>query len=393
MKIEYLIFFYMTVSVLMGAFELCFLLYERIRDKAFDIRSKRMAEVLGREIEENADFPTDEHKRIIRKNMKHLAGLESFDLSMEQLQQTDAKKSERYLLGISSVFEYLIRYFSNKSDLHKAYFAYIIRCWYRQSPASKNVVTGLLKYVSEGSLYARQNALEALAQVGTAKALVEALVTLENYVDFHHPKLITETTMAFQGSTVELTQELERRFQEFRPSMQAAIINYMRMRGGGDPELYFMLLQDDEENAEVRLACIRYFMRYPDPRVAPILRSMAQSVDVGYWEYAAVAVTALESYLDDETIAVLISCLSSPLWYVRFNAAKTLYDAGLSLDGPRLASLMSDGDRYAMDMLRYRWEIEEEFNAPEKSVVRNTSSLPKAPLEENATAGEVCTSL
>lgn len=388
MKIEYLIFFYMTVSILMGAFELCFLLYERLRDKAFEARSKRMSAVLGREIEENANFPTEEHRRIILKRMKRLAGLESFDLSMEQLQQNDPKKSEKYLLGISSVFEYLIRYFANKSDLHKAYFAYIVRYWYRQSPASNNIVAGLLKYVSEGSLYARQNALEALAQVGTAKALVEALVILENYVDFHHPKLITETTMAFRGSTEELTAELERRFQEFKPAMQVAIINYMRMRGGGNPELYFMLLQDDEENAEVRLACIRYFMRYPDERVAPILVAMALSEDAGSWEFASVAVSALASYLNDETIDALVSCLSSPLWYVRFNAAKTLYDAGLSLEGPRLTLLMERGERYAVDMLRYRWEIESQFSVEEDSSSSKEVLSAKGSLDENAAMEE-----
>lgn len=101
-------------------------------------------------------------------------------------------------------------------------------------------------------------------------------------------------------------------------------------------------------------------MRYPDPRVAAVLRSMATSEDAGIWEYSAVAATALGSYVDDETLGVLISCLSSPLWYVRFNAAKTLYDAGLSLEGPRLAPIMAGGDRYAKDMLRYRWEIEAE---------------------------------
>lgn len=388
MKIEYLIFFYMTVSILMGVFELCFLLYERFRDKAFEARSKRMSAVLGREIEENADFPTEEHRRIILKHMKRLAGLESFDLAMEQLQQIDPKKSQRYLLGISSVFEYLIRYFAHKSDLHKAYFAYIVRFWYRQSPASNNIVAGLLKYVGEGSLYARQNALEALAQVGTAKALVEALVILENYVDFHHPKLITETTMAFRGSTEELTAELERRFQEFKPVMQAAIINYMRMRGGGDPELYFMLLQDDEENAEVRLACIRYFTRYPDARVAPILISMALSEDAGSWEFASVAVSALASYLNDEAIDALVSCLSSPLWYVRFNAAKTLYDAGLTLDGPRLALLMKRGDRYAVDMLRYRWEIEAQCTMRKDCSSSKEELSGKDALDENAAMEE-----
>ena len=360
MKVEYLIFFYMAVSILMGAFEFVFLFYEQCRDRLFERKSKRMAAVLGREIEVNADFPTDEHKRSIRKKMRRLSGLESFDLSMEKLRQDDPEKSERYLLGVTGVFEYLVRYFSTKSDLHKAYFAYIVRRWYAPRPASDNMVSTLLRYVGEGSLYARQNSLEALAQIGTPKALVEALVMLENYVDFHHPKLVTETAMAFQGSTEELAAELERRFTEFRPQMQAAIINYMRRRGRGDPELYLRLLKDEGGNAEVRLACVRYFMRYPDPRVAAVLRSMATSEDAGIWEYSAVAATALGSYVDDETLGVLISCLSSPLWYVRFNAAKTLYDAGLSLEGPRLAPIMAGGDRYAKDMLRYRWEIEAE---------------------------------
>lgn len=358
MKVEYLIFFYMAVSILMGVFELCFLFYERGREILFERQSKRMAEILSEEIAVNADFPTEEHKQSIYEKMKRLSGLESFDLTMDLLAKTDAKKCDRYLFGITVVFNRLARFFSTKDDLHRAYFCYIVRRWYRLQPASAEMLTMLLKCVREGSLYARQNALEAIAQVGTAHSLVEGLISLESYVDFHHPKLITETAMAFQGSTEELARELERRFGEFRPEMQAAIINFTRMRGQGDPELYLLLLQDESENPEIRLACMRYFMRFPDPRVAPLLRAMALNEDAGQWEYAAVAATALGSYIDDETLDVLIANLSSPLWYVRFNAAKTLYGAGLTLDGPRLKPVLESGDRYAQEMLRYRWAIE-----------------------------------
>ncbi len=378
MRIEFLIFFYMAISILMGLFDFCFLFYERHRDKSFAKKSRKMAEVLGHEIETNADFPTEGHKQSIRKKMKRLSGLESFDLTMERFEENDPDKSQRYLVGIVSVFEYLSRYFSTKSDLHKAYFAYIVRRWYRAYPASKNMIIVLLRFVNEGSLYVRQNALEALAKVGTPQALVEAMVSLEKFSDFHHPKLITEVTMAFRGSDEELATELDRRFTEFRPDMQAAIVNFMRMKNQGDPALFLKLLQDERENSEVRLACIRYFMRHKDSRVATILQTMALSEDAGLWEFSAVSATVLGSYIDDETIAVLIKCLSSPIWYVRLNASKSLYDAGLKLDGPYLKPVMDGSDRYAKEMLRYRWELEAETQvrkaaAPSDGAVEDAS--------------------
>ena len=348
----------MAVSILMGVFEICFLFYERVRETLFDRKSKQMAIVLGEEITTNADFPTEEHRQSIYEMMKRLSGLESFDLTMDRLEQTDGEKSSRYLLGIAIVFDRLARFYSHKNDLHRAYFCYIVRRWYRLYPTSAEMLAMLAGCVQEGSLYARQNALEALARVGTAHSLVEGLISLETHVDFHHPKLITEIAMTFRGNTEELVRELENNFRKFRPDMQTAIINFIRMRGYGNPELYLLLLQDEDENSEVRLACMRYFMRFPDARVAPILRTMTLNEDPGQWEYAAVAATVLGNYIDDDTLDVLVTSLSSPLWYVRYNAAKTLYEAGLMMDGPRLKPLMESGDRYAQEMLRYRWEIE-----------------------------------
>ena len=56
------------------------------------------------------------------------------------------------------------------------------------------------------------------------------------------------------------------RFDGLRPATQAAVINYLRMSGKGDRVRLLQLLKDDDAHLEVRLACVRYFMRnYWDP--------------------------------------------------------------------------------------------------------------------------------
>ncbi len=356
MRIEWLIGLYLFVSLMMIAFNFGFLAYEKAHAKRFTQRTARIAELLGREIELNADFPTDEHKRTLERRMRQLSGMESFDLTMRHLEELDADKSERYLSNIAVVFDRLTHRFARKSDLHRAYFAYVLKRWYRQRPASDTVTQALLHYIREGSFYARQNAFEALAQVGSARAFADAVTLVERAGDFHHPKLVTETALAFAGEPEELEAEFKERFDGFKPHTQAAVINYLRMSGRGTPEKLRALMEDEAVDLEVRLACIRYFMRNFWGPAEGALQKLAATDDPARWEYAAVAATALGNYPSIKGLAVLEHCLSSPSWFVRHNAAKTLYDWGLDLDD--LDDVVHGGDAYARDMLRYRWELE-----------------------------------
>ena len=45
------------------------------------------------------------------------------------------------------------------------------------------------------------------------------------------------------------------------------------------------------------------------------------------------------------------------MYHVRFNAAQSLYKLGLNLETD-LADVLNGPDRYARDMLLYRWEME-----------------------------------
>ena len=356
MRIEWLVAFYLFVSVAMILFNFVFLAYEKARAKRFVTKTKRLASDLSEEIERNADFPTEAHKRILERKLRKLSGMESFDLTMQRLQELDPEKSDRYLRGIAAVFHRLTYYFAKKPDLKKAYFAYILKRWYRLRPASDTVTQTLLRFVREGSFYVRQNSLEALASVADACAFADAVELIERGDDFHHPKLVTEAALSFAGDADGLVAELTARFDGLRPATQAAVINYLRMSGKGDRVRLLQLLKDDDAHLEVRLACVRYFMRnYWDPAEEP-LRRLALTDDPARWEYAAVAATALASYPSMETLEALKRCLSSTSWFVRNNAAKALHDWGLSLDD--LDDVMHGSDSYARDMLRYRWELE-----------------------------------
>ena len=320
MKIEWLIAFYLFISVMMIAFNFGYLAYEKLHAKRFDARTKRLAELLGDEIERNAAFPTEEHKRTLERAMRRMAGMESFDLTMGHLLEQDPAKSERYLHGIATVFDHLTYHFAKKDDLHCAYFAYIVKRWYRERPAGNTVEQALLRYG-----------------------------------EFHSPKLITEAALAFAGEATELEAELKERVGRFSPHTVAALVNYLRMAGLGDPDVILALMRDEREDLEVRLACIRYFMRRHWPAAEADLLKLASDNDPARWEYRAIAATALSNYPGMEAVEALKGCLSSPSWFVRNNAAKTLYDYGLALDD--LADVMNGPDAYARDMLAYHWEL------------------------------------
>lgn len=369
MKIEYLVFFYMLVCVMMTLFNFGFLFYEKAHSKRFERKMARMAVELEGEIDRNADFPTEAHRHVLERRMRRLSGMEAFDLSMDKLRELDAGKSERYLHGIAQVFEHLTYEFARKDDLKCAYFACIIGKWYRKRPAASVVTDALLHYVRERSFYARQNALMALSAIADERTLVDAAIALDEIDSFHHPKLVTEAFLAYAGDRAALSREAVARFGDLQPSSQVAVVNFARMYRAEegtaltDEELterqawVFEVLCDERADLEVRLACVRYFMRWPWQPAADKLRELALRDAPETWEFAAVAASALASYPGEETVAVLKRCLRSSMWHVRANAAKSLYDLGLSRDD--LADVLEGGDPYAADMVRYRWSLEE----------------------------------
>ena len=86
MNVEWIIFFYMAVSIAMALFDLGFAAFQHARETVFVRRNERMAQMLYEEIRRNAGSPTPEHKSELERQLKTLSGLEAFDQSMDHLE-------------------------------------------------------------------------------------------------------------------------------------------------------------------------------------------------------------------------------------------------------------------------------------------------------------------
>ena len=111
---------------------------------------------------------------------------------------------------------------------------------------------------------------------------------------------------------------------------------------------------DSTLDDEVRFSCIRYFGKYPYAPAYDVLMSLADEKAVSRWEYAAIVSAALSAYPSDATLARLKRNLSSKEWYIRYNAAASLY--ALDVTDADVQDVFSGKDRYAQEMLRYRME-------------------------------------
>lgn len=367
MSVQVIIGFYAIICLMMIIFNLSYLQIENIRNWYLSRQTMYLSKELQEEIARNLEFPTDEHRAMLRKKLRRLPGMESFDYTMEQLYKDSPKASEHYLNGISTVFEDLVPYFSKRDQLRRAYFAAITKRWYRARPCNPKLVDAFTGFIDSHALYTRQNALEAIVEIGSPKDISRAVHVLDSIKSEHSSRLVSETLLMYPGDRDDLADALLSEFDSFSLQMRVCFINFLRLSDSGRigqegaPEDRYRfiknIMDDEEEELDLRLACARYFMHNPwNPALATLLR-FARSDSAALWEYAAVAALVLASYPCPKTVRALKNCLRSPVYHVRFNAAQSLYKLGLDLETD-LADMLNGPDRYARDMLLYRWEME-----------------------------------
>lgn len=365
MAVEYLVLFYLLVSVSLIAFNLAYALGEGVRGRAAARRERHLGRAMDALVARHAEAGRPEEaggleglsgrgqRRLLRR-LRRPSGMEALDHALEGLSREQPGFMPACLASLAPVLERVVSQCRPGHDLERAHACYLVRRWYVVRPAPTSLLHSLLAVVREGSLFARQNALEALAVLGDAPALVEAVVAAQEAQVHHHPRLITETLMGFAGETSELVFLLESQMPLLAPYAQVAVINYLRMSHQGERDGLLMLMDDGAADVEVRLACVRYFMTNPwEGARASLLRYAAGPYE-GRWQGQAVAATALGSYPGKDTVRVLEGCLRSPVWFVRNDAAQSLRRLGVSA-GEALAA--AEDDAYAREMVLYRWDV------------------------------------
>ena len=353
-RIDYLIYVYMTLCLCMLAYNLFYL----GKNKWMQRRTEKQIQNQARRLQRLLLFPektaanVDEKIKKDLKNTHHLVVLEGTVDVLEQNPLT-VKLLQAWLPTLKPVFAELIDGTMKKSVMERSYFAYLVTR-FRLCGQSRNdpIATAMIQLTAQASIYCRENALGALYQCGSIDHIVKAYRVMGRHEIEHSRKLVTDGLLEFHGDREQLAQALWQNWDEFTPHYQVAFIDFIRMVSGNFRETLFPLLSQTELDREVTFAVMRYFRKYPYRPAGTVLRQTVIDWEKQDWEYAAIAAASLESYPEMETVKALLVGVQSDNWYVRDNAADSL----LQLTKPLaiLEMIRQLKDSYGRDMLRYK---------------------------------------
>lgn len=357
MSVEILIYSYMFICVSMIIFNIvCILIFNR-KEKNTTKRKEifyNQIKLQIRCLRENGVLE-DKQKETLKKNLKRINKLVAFDEALTKLQKEDAKGVEMFLTSQMGTFTYLMSVYKRKEKIKLAYYAYLMAKFkVCREKSFDSIKPSIKQMVIENNLYCRENALKALYSFGDAQAVAESLLLMDNSGVFHHIKLITDGLLTFEGNHETLISILWNDFEKHSPSMQVAILNYIRFKTGNHCSKVLEILKDKKYDDEVRYSAIRYFGRYYYKEAYYVLINMLLDTSEAKFNYAVISATALGNYPGQETIDALKKALHSSVWYIRLNAAQSLIK--LDVDPLELTDILNGNDRYAREILTYCME-------------------------------------
>ncbi|MEG1584857.1 MAG: hypothetical protein RR361_07375, partial [Anaerovorax sp.] len=298
----------------------------------------------------------------------HLQYLIAFDQTITKMKEKDTEAISAYLTVSYPILARVTSAYRSRSDEKKAYLAHFLSKSKVKAPNMDMISNVMLSFVGSSSAYVRENALKTLYSIGDASYVVRAFRILNGEVLHQNVKLLSDGLVVFQGDHKVLMDKLWGEFRRFMPSIQTAIVNYMRMKSGAYTQELYTLLKDDGINQEVKLAILRYFGKHPYEPMRKLLLTMLTEETAHTWEFAAVAASVIKAYPGKETMDTLHVALNSGNWYVRFNAADSLIGLGMTQEAFFKEHRIEDP--YANAMIQYRWQVYEVEQEQEQEKLR-----------------------
>ena len=358
MFVQILIYVYLGICTGMILYNIVtVLLSRRLAQRSFR-DSTRLELAVERELDHFAltGEVNETHLRYMERRLRRVNNMVTFDKALERLRLRRPELVRAYLIALNGVTIALAEDYCRREEIEAAYFPYIIKKYQLLGGADDAPLKEvLLKLLNEPSIYCRENAMQALYTSGDAQIIVRALRIIDASSLYYNTKLLADGLLNFNGDKTQLAEALWAAFEDFKVWMQVTILNYFRFSSGAHCERVLALLNDGARDDELRFSCLRYLGRYPYPPAYADLLRYATPSENARWEYAAIASSVLASYPGAETAVVLKRNLYHPNWYIRFNASKSLEQLGFGYRD--LIDVIEGNDRYASEILRYRFDM------------------------------------
>lgn len=355
MKIEIMIYAYIAICVSMILYNIIYVFILKHRERALVSNSEKLKKILNEQIDilKKGEEISEKHKKFLCRELDKTSGITAFDKALESIFEKEPTLTEKYLVDTFSVFETLTHRYISKDILKIAYFPYILYKYnilkHYESERLINVLLDLLRSVN---VYCRENTLKALYGMQRPDIVRRALKVIDTNLSFHHPKLISDGLMFYNGDKKELKKTLFTYFKDYSVQMRVNILNYFRFAGIRSDSEMLEILKNEKENSEIRFSAIRYFEKFPSGDAEPVICNLAENLENRTWEYQAIATSALKSYPGDTAFRILVKNLSSSNWHVRQNSAISCEKLGYTYQD--LINVFDGNDRYAREIIRYR---------------------------------------
>lgn len=352
MRCNTLLLFYCAATALLGLFCLARLLALWVRDILFSRRKQAFLARL-RELFEAYDQLSQAELGYQVAWLCHRLGRISWLLAFHEALEQLPKQSGSCQLA-AQVLALLEKNYRHASFHARTCYAALL-AEYRVLSFYPNdrLISFLFRLLEEqNDLCSAEYALQALYAAGDTELVLRALSALDRPEGLAiHRKVLVEGLQHFQPREALIRQL----WYGFRCSdtMQAALVDFIRFTSPyWRPEVLELL--ESTNDLDVKIACLRYFGKYPCTDVLPLLRRFSQPDNP--WELQAVTMYVLGAYPAANALGLLKAGLHSPFWHVRRNAAASLVrTAG---DDVLRSALEQENDPYAGQILRYYLERE-----------------------------------
>ena len=378
--LETLILIYILIAAALILFDCCFMVVMRLRLYTGKRRMKKHRNMIVRQLENLLrGRPIDpDHRKQLLRIMGKAPLLPLFSDALDavkkevleegliiptsdgdgfvRVSRRDGERClERYVAYLAAISEALFEAYRKKDYTVYTYYIFFLRKHGLMKHVINPTVSAYLNDLLEnGDVRVCDNVMQAIYTAGDPRLVMQALRIVDGKETFIHPKLISDGLLGYEGDVMALQALLLEERTRFSVQMQVNILNYIRFSSGAHCERILEILLDEEEDDEVRYACIRYFGKYHYEPVYPILRDYVNADYSENKEYCLISLTALRNYPGEETVALLTKNLRSTNWYIRYNAAESLNALGVEYG--ELVDIFDGRDGYARDILQFQFD-------------------------------------
>ena len=360
-QVNLLIYLYMTICICLLLFNLVYFardFFKRKRDP--EMVRKYMNKLCEMLETSGVEKISQKEEKFWTRKLSKSSGLILFQQAVEELEAKGKQEDiEKWVRNNRDLFYKLSSAYMKKRGMEKALMAYIIEQHHLCGPGARDPFAIQMEWlVSDHSIYCRENALYALYAGGQPEHVIKAYHILTRMRIEHSSKMVTDGLLSFQGDRELLAEELWKNWTHYSTYYKICFVNFFRMISGNFTERLLIVLKDEENDRELRLAVIRYFRKYKYDKAWEYLCCLVEEWRESDWEYAALSALALESYPGKRTIDALKKGCESRNWYIRYNSAQSL---GKLIDHEQKGKLIqNEKDIYAKEMMAYKFMGTEE---------------------------------